>query len=208
MSKQKKIRKVLLTARAEDSAVRIQRGWKRAETIEGFVVGVGRKWTLIATTTTGGFFDGYATIRLTDITRARPYDSWEHRFFQTLPEWPPRPPAGRSAIDLDTTSGMLATFLEPGVLLSIERRKKHAMWVGVPNELTRNWFYLWEVDANAVWDPAPRGYRPRTVTLVRTGHLYLQGLAVVADSPPSEDLPHHWTARSKASRRENRTATH
>ncbi|MCJ1688605.1 hypothetical protein [Rathayibacter sp. VKM Ac-2927] len=203
MSKQKKIREVLLSAWAENEAVRIWRGSKRDETIEGFVVGVGRKWTLVTPMTTGGFFDGYAAILLTDISRARPYDTWEHRFSRTRPEWPPRPPTGTPAIDLDSTSGMLATFLQPGVLLSIERKKPRGpLWVGVPNELTRKWFYLWEVDSNAVWHPEPLGYKPRTITLVKTGDRYLRGLTVVADPPPSEDLPHHWTARSKAGKRQ------
>ncbi|WP_104273614.1 hypothetical protein [Rathayibacter sp. AY1D9] len=203
MSKQKKIREVLLSAWAGNEAVRIWRGSKRDETIEGFVVGVGRKWTLVTPMTTGGFFDGYAAILLTDISRARPYETWEHRFSRTRPEWPPRPPAGRPAMDLDSTSGMLATFLQPGVLLSIERKKPRGpLWVGVPNELTRKWFYLWEVDSNANWHPEPLGYKPRTITLVKTGDRYLRGLTVVADPPPSEDLPHHWTARSKAGRRQ------
>lgn len=63
-------------------------------------MGVGRRWTLVAPMTTGGFFDGYAAVLLSDITRARPYDTWEHRFPRTRPEWPPRSPAGMPAIDL------------------------------------------------------------------------------------------------------------
>lgn len=132
--------------------------------------------------------------------RANP--SWEHRFSRTRPEWPPRPPADRPAIDLDTTSGLLATFLDPTVLVSIERDKKYdAMWVGVPSALTRHWFALWEVDADAVWHSRPLGYRPRTITVVRTGDHYLRGLAVVAGAPPESDRPDHWSARSTYARR-------
>jgi hypothetical protein len=201
VSKQKKICDVLAAAREEDAAISIRRGSKRDESIEGFVAAVGRKWVLVAPMTTGGFLDGYAVIRLTDIRRARPYTSWERRFSLTRPEWPPRPPSDRPPLDLDSTSGMLATFLEPGILLSIERKRKDAMWVGVPDELTRRWLYLSEVDSDAVWDDAPRGYRLRTITLVRTGDRYLRGLTAIAGHPPAEELPHHWAARSRTARR-------
>lgn len=199
----KKIRALLTTAQRDQTHITVRFTFGNRETIDGFVIGLGRKWALLAVTMTGGFFDGYAAVRLAEIARARPNRSWEARFSRTRPEWPPHPPTDRPAIDLVTTSGLLATFLDPGTLVSIERRKKYsAMWVGVPFLLTRNWLSLWEVDAQAVWDKRPLGYRPRTIALVRTGDHYLRGLtAVVGDRPP-EDLPNDWAARSKHARRQ------
>lgn len=169
VSSTKKVRALLTTAQRERTHITLRLAFGKRETVDGFVIGVGRKWALLAATMTGGFFDGYVAVRLTEIARARPNRFWEARFSRTRPEWPPRPPTDRPAIDLDTTSGMLATLLDPGTLVAMERRKKYsALWVGVPYALTRNWLSLWEVDAKAVWHERPLGYRPRTIALVRS----------------------------------------
>ncbi|MDY0912292.1 hypothetical protein [Rathayibacter festucae] len=203
MSSTKKIRALLTTAQRERTHITVRFAFGNRGSIDGFVVGLGRKWALLAETMTGGSFDGYAAVRLTEIERARPNRSWEARFSRTRPEWPPCPPADRPAIDLDTTSGLLATFLDPDTLVAIERRKKYsAMWVGVPYALTRNWLSLWEVDAQAVWHERPLGYRPRTIALVRSGDHYLRGLSAVAGDRPPQDLPYDWAARSKHARRQ------
>lgn len=203
VSSRKKIRALLTTAQRDQTHVTVRFAFGNRWSIDGFVVGVGRKWALLAETMTGGFFDGYAAVRLAEIERARPSRSWEARFSRTRPEWPPHPPTDRPAIDLDTTSGLLATFLDPKTLVSIERRKKYsAMWVGVPYALTRNWLSLWEVDAKAIWHERPLGYRPRTIALVRTGDHYLRALSAVVGDRPPQDLPYDWAARSKHARRQ------
>ncbi|QHC56748.1 hypothetical protein [Rathayibacter tanaceti] len=204
MSSMTKIRALLTRAQREETNIKLRLAFGNRETVDGFIIGTGRKWALLAATMTGGFFDGYVAVRLKEIERARPNRSWEARFSRTRPEWPPRPPADRPAIDLDTTSGMLATLLDPDALVGMERRKKYsALWVGVPYALTRHWLSLWEVDATAVWHERPLGYRPRTIALVRIGDHYLRGLAAIAGDRPPQDLPYGWAARSKHARRES-----
>lgn len=84
---------------------------------------------------------------------------------------------------------MLVSFLAPGVLFSIERNKKYdAAWIGVPAELTRRHLYLWEVRPDATWHDAPLGYPPKSITIVRTGDHYLQGLASIAETDPAKEF--------------------
>lgn len=198
MASLKKIRARLEAAQQSETLIRLNRVSRPDQRFDGFVVGVGQKWVLIARTMNGGFFDGYAAIRLREVRRVRKDRSFEPAFARTQPEWPPRPPVDRPVIDLDTTSGMLATFLTPDALLSIERDKKYdVLWVGVPNELIDRQLYLWEVRSDASWHDAPLGYPIGSITVVCTDDHYLRGLAVVAGPAPVEEMSHHWTAQSR-----------
>lgn len=157
--------------------------------IEGFVVDIGRKWVLIAVTTTGGFFDGYAAVRLADVSRVRFDRSFQRRFAATQPEWPVSAPSGRAVLDLDSTAAMLRTFLTADVLCAIERNKKYdALWVGVPYEIDGRWLYLFEVRPDATWHEVPLGYRNRSITVVRLGDQYLRALSAVAGPIPVHAL--------------------
>lgn len=194
----KKIRSRLLAAQQEQSLVRLDRVSRPGQTVDGFVVAVGRKWALLAQTMNGGFFDGYAAVHLREVARVRPDRTFEQAFARTRPEWPPAPPSGRPAPDLDTTSRMLISFISPGALFSIERDKKYdAMWVGVPAELTSRHLYLWEVRPDATWHDAPLGYPPRSITLVKTGDHYLKALASMAAPVPIDEFVYSKAAGTK-----------
>ncbi|MHA7239115.1 hypothetical protein [Arthrobacter sp. TMS1-12-1] len=196
-----KTRSRLLTAQQEQFMVRLGRRSRPGQRVDGFVVAVGRKWVLLAQTMDGGFFDGYAAVRLREISRVRPDRSFEQQFAKTRPEWPPGVPSGRPIPDLDTTSGMLKSFLAPGVLFSIERDKKYdAVWIGVPNELTRRYLYLWEVRPDATWHDAPQGYARRSITVARIGDHYLEGLAAIAGPAPSAEFTDRKDVRARVSR--------
>ncbi|MHA7209959.1 hypothetical protein [Arthrobacter sp. MDT1-65] len=181
--------------------MRIDRVSRPGQRLDGFVVAVGRKWVLLAQTMDGGFFDGYAAVRLREIAHVRPDRTFEQEFAKTRPEWPPTPLVDRPPPDLDTTSSMLWSFLAPGVLFSIERDRKYdAMWIGAPAELTRRYLYLWEVRPDATWHDVPLGYPLRSITVVRTGDHYLEGLAAIASPVPTEEFTHREAARVKAKR--------
>jgi hypothetical protein len=186
MSKHTKVRAALRRAVKGRELVGLNRVSRPNQTVDGFVVAVGRKWALIAKITDGGFFDGYVAIRLREIGAIRPDTSFATRHARTQPEWPPAPPAIRCPLNLDTTREMLASLLEPDVLFGgIEQDKKRdATWIGVPNELTRHWLYIWEVSYQAVWASQPFGYRLSRITIVTIGSRYESGLAAVAGPPP------------------------
>ncbi|ROR80294.1 hypothetical protein SAMN06295974_2546 [Plantibacter flavus] len=187
MQTRTKVLNRLALARETSTIVKLNRMSAPYETLEGFVVAIGRKWVLVAPIASGGFFDGYAVIRVREIARVRFDRSFQRRFSETRPEWPVNPPPGRPMPDLDSTRGMLRSFLAKGVLCAIERRNKpDLMWVGVPDQLRRHWLYLLEVRSDATWHAGPLGYRLRTITLVRMGDQYLRALAAVAGLAPVE----------------------
>lgn len=192
------IRSGLEAAATSQRLVRLERVSRPGQTIDGFVVGVGAKWVLLARIMAGGYFDGVTAVRLREISRVRRDRSFEGRSASLQPEWPPQAPSGVGPSDLDTTAGMLAALLRQGVLASIERDRRHdSLWVGTPNELVGRWLYLSEVRPDGTWHERPLGYRFGTITVVTVDDHYLRGLALVAGKPPVEELPHHWTARAR-----------
>lgn len=154
--------------------------------VSGFVIGIGKKWVLLARTMDGGFSDGHIAIRLSDIRKVSTDTSFAGRFARTLPDWPPRAPH-EAPIDLDSTRGLLRTFGAPGALVGIEStHRTSSTWIGIPNDIVGKWFYLWEVAPDASWHDQPLGYRIRKIATVYSGSHYLRGLAVIAGDPPAE----------------------
>lgn len=176
-----------------EQIVKIQRRSRPNYTVDGFVLAVGRDWVLLAATMDGGYFDGYAAIRISDVKSLRPDASFQSGFSKTQPEWPPFPPSSSDALDLDSTRGMLLSLLHKNRLVGIERDLSvDAIWIGVPNELSKRWLYLWEVDSKGAWDEEPLGYKIRTITMVRFNDHYQTALASMAGDPPpaaSSDWP-------------------
>jgi hypothetical protein len=193
VSSPKKVSARLRRAVDDESLLRIALASRPGQMVDGFVVAVGNKWALLQRTMSGGFFDGHVAIRLREIAAIRNSSSFESSFARTQPEWPPAAPARPTTLDLDTTSGMLTSLLLPGELFGIERNKKYdATWIGVPDELTRHWLYMWEVRPDATWHERPFGYRLRTITMVTINDHYQRGLAVVADEPPIDHSAPPW----------------
>jgi hypothetical protein len=187
-----KIRTRLRNTVGSDTSVRLGRVSRPDQIIKGFVVAVGAKWALLEQIMDGGFFDGHVAIRLNEIANVRADTSFEPVFARTQPEWPPAPPHN-APVDLNTTRGMLASLLRQGQLLGIERDKKYdGTWIGVPNELTRHWLYLWEVRPDATWHEQPLGYRLRTITMVTVNNHHQRGLAAIAGSAPADASPPNW----------------
>ncbi|KHK96593.1 hypothetical protein LK09_14780 [Microbacterium mangrovi] len=159
----------------------------------GFVVGLGKKWVLLARTMDGGFFDGHIAVRLTDIRNVRPDRSFQGQFAKSRPEWPPAPPTRNPDIDLDSTRGLLRTFTSTSTLVGIESDHKYAaMWIGLPNDIVGPRFFLWEVRPDATWHDEPLGYRIRRITTIETESHYLRGLAAITGTPPSAALLARW----------------
>lgn len=184
--RKKNIRRKLREAVGGSNLVRIDRVSRPSQTVEGFIVSVGKRWVLIQQTMDGGFFDGHVAIRIDEIQRVREDSSFESAFAHTQPEWPPAQPHGSRDLDLDTTPGLLASLTSSGQLFGIERSKKYdATWIGVLDEVSPPWLYMLEVRPDATWHDVPYGYRLRTITLVFVGTHYLRGLSAVAEPAPT-----------------------
>lgn len=175
------VRRRLAAALAEQAMVRIDLRPKHSDRLDGFVVGIGEQWCLLAATMDGGYFDGYRAFRLKDVDRVRRDTSFEGRFARTRPEWPPSSPP----VDLDSTAAVVASLAACSPLVGIEMAKdRRAIWIGTVYEASRKWIWLHEVAPDGSWVDTPLGYRTRRITNVQIGTHYLTALAEVADQQP------------------------
>ena len=96
----------LSAALSEQTKIRIDLKPKHADRLEGFVVGIGKKWGLLAATMEGGYFDGHQAFLLKGVERIRRDKSFQATFARTQPEWP----ASSPPVDLDSTVGVLVSL--------------------------------------------------------------------------------------------------
>ena len=175
--------------------VRIERRPRTADRIDGFIVAVGEKWALIQATTGGGYFDGFVAIRVRDVVMVKRDASFEGRFAQTQPEWPPGAPAG---VDLDRTKRLIESMarLAPIIGIEQEHRAPGTQWIGVPVGYDRRRLILHEVRPDATWREEPFAFKFRRITRVEIGNHYKKALATVMhDHTP----PHTGTYRDSES---------
>lgn len=159
--------------------VRVQRSPKYAAPLEGFIVAVGSKWALMHSVREGGYFDGYAAFRVSDVRRIRIVNSFAALFAATRPEWPPQIPPD---VELGSTRGLLNTLALPVPLLGLRtERVRDALWMGVVRRFDRRWVELLEVDHMAQWRRLTRWFALKAVTLVFVRDGYSDALAHVTD---------------------------
>jgi len=165
--------------------VRVERSPKYADRLDGFVVDVGEKWSLLAQISDGGFFDGFVAFRLRDVERVRKVKSFESAYAMTRPEWPPVAPA---PVDLDATAAVILTLAAAGPLIGIQKEhERRGMWIGSIFEVEGRHVYLHEVRPDATWHSASLGYKLKAITTVEVGTHYLIGLAAIAGDAPTQN---------------------
>jgi hypothetical protein len=175
----------LRRAAGSQALVRIKRSPRNADRVDGIVVAVGSKWALIAPTGDGGFLEGLVAIRVKDVVKVGKDSSFAERFARTQPEWPPTAPAG---LDLDTTAGLLRGMSAISPLLAIEQERRfHSQmaWIGIVDDVTERWLWLYEVRPNATWCKRPLGYKLRRITKVFISSRYLTALEAIAGTGPT-----------------------
>jgi hypothetical protein len=159
--------------------VRVERSPKYADPLDGFIVAVGSKWALMHRVREGGYFDGYAAFRVSDVRRIRVEDSWVARFAATQAEWPPRCPPD---IDLGSTKAAISSLAAHGRLVGLEKeREREALWIGVPRTFSPNAIQLHGLGTDALWNQRPLWYRLKAITAVSIQARYLNALAAVVD---------------------------
>ena len=174
------IRKKLHHARTQQAYVRVERALKiSVGFLEGFVVGVGKEWALLAQTSDGGWPDGYIAFRLADVKSIRSNTGVSETFARLQIDWPPSNPF--TGVDLNSVAGVITGLAAGQQLVGIEKeRERDALWIGQLDDIWPKWVWLDEVDSTGTWLPAPLGYRLRRITTVRTGTRYMQALSQVA----------------------------
>jgi len=179
----KAIRRRLRAAQEASTLVRVDRRPRHGDRVDGFVVGVGRKWALVAATMDGGYFDGFVAFRIRDVQRIRKDRSFEGAFAKTRPEWPPVSPG---SVDLDSTGAMLRTLAATAPMIGIEKEhERRALWIGRLVEAELGWLGLQEVRPDATWRKRVLWYELRAITKAMVRSHYLTGLDAIA-GPPRE----------------------
>lgn len=185
VGKQSKVQSKLQRALATSSIYRLSREIDAMERVDGFVVGLGAKWVLVARTMDGGYSDGLVALRVRDISSLAKDRSFETAFAMTQP----RPgPDDLATIDLDRTDQVIETMSCLSSLIAVERDRTEpgCLWIGRYVGTHGRWVGLLEVRPDASWHRKPLGYRMREVTSVSIGSHYLTALAAVAPEPPRE----------------------
>ncbi|MFJ2368737.1 hypothetical protein [Microbacterium sp. NPDC087665] len=167
--------------------LRIERKPKFADRVDGIVLRIGKRWVLLAQTTDGGYFDGCIVLRLRDVARVTPDETFAQEFVKMQPEWPPSFPLD---VDLNDAASALGGFTRQGELLGIQKEnERSAIWVGTLDQVTPRYIYLNEVRPDATWHPRPLGYKLRSITRAEVGTRYLFGLSAIANARASPVLP-------------------
>jgi hypothetical protein len=173
----------LLEARESSAMVRVERAHRYSDRLDGFVVGIGKKWAVLARTSDGGYFDGYVAFRLADVTDVSREHGFEPRFSRRRPEWPG---VLDPMFDVDGTEHVLRSFATRSPLIAIEKeRERPAMWIGEIEGIDADRVWLLEVRRKATWRKRSRGYRLRAITAVSIESHYLTALSAVAGRAPA-----------------------
>ncbi|ARC56167.1 hypothetical protein AS850_03635 [Frondihabitans sp. 762G35] len=187
MSNRSEVQAKLQRALETSSIYRITREIDDMDRIDGFVVGLSKKWALIARTMDGGYSDGLIAIRVRDISSLKKDRSFETDFAMTQPQ---PAPEDLATVDLEQTDQVIETMSSLASLVAIERDRviTDCLWIGEYVGKHGKWFGLLEVRPNASWHRKPFGYRLKEVTSVSINNHYLTALAAIApEAPPETD---------------------
>ncbi|MFD5618912.1 hypothetical protein [Streptomyces yangpuensis] len=174
-------------AMSSGTLVRVHRSSIRdADRLDGFVVGLGAEWTVLALCTDLRL-DGWAAVRTADVTRVRrrgDEDCLTARVLRRRGRWPVRGP--EPALPLDGLPALArAASREFGLVsLHVERHAPDACWIGEVVEVRPKSLRLREIDTEARWRPAPSKFRFEDVTRVDFGGRYERTLLEFAVSVP------------------------
>jgi hypothetical protein len=178
---EKAIRKLHAALETADMVL-VVRAPRYGDRLEGFVVGMGRKWAVLARTMEGGYFDGYVAFRLADVLKVSRDQTFAPEFSRLRPEWPA---VLDVRFDLDTTAGVLQSFSLHSPLIAIEKeRERSAMWIGEFRGVERKRVWLHEVRPRATWRKRPLAYKLGAITSVSIETHYLTALAAIAGRAP------------------------
>jgi hypothetical protein len=176
----------LATALKEQSLIRVSRTLRRSDKIDGFVVGIGQAWVLIAELEHASDLNGFQALRLGDIAKVQQRggpETFVGRALVARGQWPP---VGAD-VDLDNAVDLIRSAAEaaPLVALFMEEEDPGVCFVGRPVRLTSRSVHLLEISAQAEWSDNPTKWRLADVTRVEFGSRYEEALTLVGGAPPS-----------------------
>lgn len=178
-----KVLSKLRRAHERQLPVRIRRWFPDASPIEGFVVGVGKRWVAVALLPEGEEHDGYDLVRLEDIHKVRVEKDPEAiraRVLIARGQWPLPPPSVR----LGNIKAVIRDVGSEGALFSVhvERHRPDAMWVGALRKIAGGQLHLAHLTPDAQWDEEPLRLDLHDITRVTIATSQLKDLTLAA--PP------------------------
>ncbi|GCD18844.1 hypothetical protein ACFO3K_17885 [Cellulomonas algicola] len=185
------LRATLAAAVRERTAVRVTRRIRKAASIDGYVVDVGRAWLLVAVLGDDIRLDGWTAVRLSDVRRVRERVDESAAFYRAAltarGEWPPGPPSSTGSLDLDDVGGLVRTAgaAAPLVTIHVEEDDPSVCFVGRPERVGPKHLRLREITPGATWDDTTTRWRLRDLTRVDVGGGYEDALALVGGPPPA-----------------------
>ena len=173
-----------LKSAAEDHAlIRLWRDDIDALEEVGYVIGVGAEWCLLSYVSRDIAFNGFAALRLKDVTEVEaPH---EHAaFIEKALELKKLKEPDHPDIDLKDTGALVmsAGRAFPVVTLSREIADPDTCQIGMPVQIQAGSVSLMEIDANAVWYDDVEFYRLDEITRVDFGGGYEEALVLVGGS--------------------------
>lgn len=184
MKRKEKVRARLLAAQTDLALVRIDRGGV-LDVIDGYVLGVGVEWLLLAVLDHGIVLDGHTCLRVRDVKHVgrRHVGDMVQQALALRGQWPPTLPT--AALDLDDASGLLSSLTgEPLVTVHAEHDDATICFIGAPVGLGERSLRLLEITPRAVWHDRPTKHRVEDLTRVDVGGRYEEALLNVAGPPP------------------------
>jgi len=160
-----------------------------SDDLDGFVLGIGELWVLIATLSESIYIDGFALIPLGEIVDVEDRSD-EMRFVQRAlalqRSWPPPRPA--VPIDLNDTAAMFKAIAAtaPVVTVFTERVDDDVCFIGVPRNITAESLMLREIRYDATWSVKPSTWSFAEITRIEFADRY-SGIifAVASESEPA-----------------------
>jgi hypothetical protein len=162
--------------------LRVGRVWSEG-TFEGYAAGVADTWAALHVLNPNIYLDGFAAVRLDDVTSLEPRggpETFAARSLALDDRWPP-PPLPED-VDLTSVRRILTTAARRYHLVSIyiERDDPGVVFVGRVAGLTPKTLNLLELDAHAAWLREPSAWRLDEITRVDFGGEYQRRLLRVA----------------------------
>jgi hypothetical protein len=182
----RKMRAALEAAAHDQTYVGVKRRIPGTGEIDGFVVGVGDRWMLMAPVSDVMSLDGLVALRLTDLTkvndRGRDRLSFVRRALALRDEWPPKPHGG---LDLAGVRELVQSAAAVSTLVTIhlEGARPEVCHIGRPVKVTSSSLHLLEISPGAEWDDRSTKYPLDALTRVDVGAAYEAALLAVGGLP-------------------------
>lgn len=166
--------------------VHIRRWIPDADRLEGFVVGVGKKWVALQCLSDRVEFDGWQLLRVKDIQAVSvdpDPNCFEVKALKARSLWPPTAPE----LNLDDVVDVLSAVTAVAPMISVfdEFDRSDVCWIGAVRALDESKLRLLQVNTRGGWARKPRSFDPADVTRIDFGGGYEEALGLVAGLPPA-----------------------